>query len=313
MSTTVGVVGLGEMGGAFVERLLAAGRTVTGWNRSQAKAAPLVERGMRWAASPAEVARSADVTIVMVTDAAALEAVVGGERGLLAAIRGKTLVETTTCEPAAIVALGERVGDAGGRLVDAAVLGSTLTVRQGKLVIMTAGDQAAIEAARPVLLDIGPRVVGMGELGKAKTMKIALNLNLPAQILALSEGLLLAVKSGIPREVALEVMLAGAIASPMLSYRAPFIEAMPAKAWFDVDMMQKDCDLALALGKELGVPLMATAVSREMLSAARGQGLAQRDFAVLYYALANAAGRSESPTMAAETGIAPPSTSERLP
>jgi 3-hydroxyisobutyrate dehydrogenase-like beta-hydroxyacid dehydrogenase len=155
---------------------------------------------------------------------------------------------------------------------------------------MVAGDDTAIDAVRPVLASIGPRVIGIGATGKAKVMKIALNLNLAAQMLALSEGLLLAVRGGIERERALEVMLAGAIASPMLQYRAPFIEAMPAKAWFDVGMMQKDCDLALTLGKELGIPLLATAVSRELLSAARGQGLAEHDFAVIYYALANAAG-----------------------
>jgi 3-hydroxyisobutyrate dehydrogenase-like beta-hydroxyacid dehydrogenase len=88
------------------------------------------------------------------------------------------------------------------------------------------------------------------------------------------------------------------MASPMLQYRAPFIEEMPAKAWFDVGMMQKDCDLALTLGRELGVPLFSTAVSREMLSAARGQGLGERDFAIMYYALANAAGLRETPPIA---------------
>jgi 3-hydroxyisobutyrate dehydrogenase-like beta-hydroxyacid dehydrogenase len=119
----------------------------------------------------------------------------------------------------------------------------------------------------------------------------------------LSEGLLLAVRSGIDRSKALEVMLAGAMASPMLQYRAPFIEEMPAKAWFDVGMMQKDCDLALSLGRELGVPLFSTAVSREMLSAARGQGLGERDFAIMYYALANAAGLRETPRIAAEPAV----------
>jgi 3-hydroxyisobutyrate dehydrogenase-like beta-hydroxyacid dehydrogenase len=274
------------MGGAFVERLLDAGRTVIGWNRTRSKAEYLIKRGMRWGISPADVAAQSDVVITMVTNAAALDAVTTGADGILGAIRGKILVEMTTCAPA------------GGELIDAAVLGSTLTIRQGKLVIMVAGGEAAIATVRPVLEDIGPRVVMMGETGKAKVMKIALNLNLAAQMLALSEGLLLAVKSGIDRTKALEVMLAGAIASPMLQYRAPFIEEMPQKAWFDVGMMQKDCDLALALGKELGIPLMATAVSREMLSAARGQGLAERDFAIVYYALANAAGMHETVRLA---------------
>lgn len=296
---TVGMVGIGEMGGAFVERLLGAGRTVVGWNRTKAKADSLIAGGMQWATSPADVARRADVVLTMLTDGAALEAVTDGNAGILAGIAGKLWIEISTIAADDVRALHDRVARAGGRLVDASVLGSPLTVRQGKLVVMVGGDADAIAEVRPILETIGPRVVAMGEVGKAKIMKIALNLNLPAQILALSEGLLLAVKSGIDRSRALEVMLAGAMASPMLQYRAPFIEDMPAKAWFDVGMMQKDCDLALALGRELGVPLFTTAVSREMLSAARGQGLADRDFAILYYALANAAGLRGAPSASA--------------
>jgi 3-hydroxyisobutyrate dehydrogenase-like beta-hydroxyacid dehydrogenase len=304
---SVGIVGIGEMGGAFVERLLTAGLTVVGWNRTKAKVEPLIERGMRWAPTPADAARQCDILLTMVTNGSALAAVADGVDGILAGIGGRIWVEVSTIAPDEIIALAPRVTAAGGALVDAAVLGSPLTVRQAKLVIMVAGAANAIAAARPALEAIGPRVIAMGEMGKAKVMKIALNLNLPAQILALSEGLLLAVKSGIDRSRALEVMLAGAMASPMLQYRAPFIEEMPAKAWFDVGMMQKDCDLALALGGELGVPLFSTAISREMLSAARGQGLGERDFAIMYYALANAAGLREDVPLAPSADAAPAS------
>jgi 3-hydroxyisobutyrate dehydrogenase-like beta-hydroxyacid dehydrogenase len=295
---TVGIVGIGEMGGAFVERLLDAGHTVVGWNRTPAKIDGLVARGVQRAATPADAARRVSVVLTMLTDGTALNAVSDGADGILAGIEGKVLVELSTVAPQTVIALAERVTSAGGELVDASVLGSPLTVRQGKLVIMVAGDERAIATARPILEAIGPRVVALGEIGKAKTMKIALNLNLSAQMLALCEGLLLAVRSGIDRTAALEVMLAGALASPMLQYRAPFIEEMPAKAWFDVGMMQKDCDLALSLGRELGVPLFCTAVSREMLSAARGQGLGEHDFAIVYYALANAAGLRDEPRIA---------------
>ena len=121
-------------------------------------------------------------------------------------------------------------------------------------------------------------------------MKIALNLQLSTQILALSEGLLLATKSGIPRDVALDIMLSGATASPMLQYRGPLIKEQPQKAWFDCTMMQKDLDLALQLGEKLGVPLPTTAITNTWLTAARGQGLSHHDFSILYYVLANAAG-----------------------
>jgi 3-hydroxyisobutyrate dehydrogenase-like beta-hydroxyacid dehydrogenase len=296
--STVGVIGLGAMGSAYVERLMAAGHRVIGWNRTRSKADPLIARGMIWGESPRQTTASSDLVISAVTNDEALEAVVGAN-GILAGIREKTLVEMSTLSPGEIRRLAPRVSEAGGSLVDAAVMGSPLTVRQGKLVIMVAGEERVIRAAEPILVDIGPRVFPMGEIGQAKLMKLALNLNLPAQLLALSEGLLLAVRGGIDRDKALDVMLSSAVASPMLSYRAPFIREMPAKAWFDVDMMQKDADLALALGKDLGVPLLATAVSREVLSAARGQGRNRYDFAVIYFALARIAGLDVEPKVGA--------------
>jgi 3-hydroxyisobutyrate dehydrogenase-like beta-hydroxyacid dehydrogenase len=121
-------------------------------------------------------------------------------------------------------------------------------------------------------------------------MKIAVNLSLAVQMLAFSEGVLLAEKSGIPRSVAVEVMLNSVIASPMVKYRGPFVLGLPEEAWFNVNMMQKDMNLALELGQQLDVPLPTTATTNEFLSAARGMGLANEDFAVVFQVLAHLAG-----------------------
>src|SRR5437879_13812592 len=121
-------------------------------------------------------------------------------------------------------------------------------------------------------------------------LKLATNLSLAVQMLAFSEGVLLAEKSGIPREKAVEVMLASVIASPMVVYRGPFVLEQPEEAWFDINMMQKDLNLALELGRQLDVPLPTTAVTNEFLTAARGMGLAAKDFAVLFDTLAAMAG-----------------------
>ena len=286
----IGMIGLGEMGGGFVDRLLLAKHDVVGWNRTKSKAEPYIAKGMRWADSPRAVTEQCDCVLTMVTNDHALQAVTDGPDGILAAIRGKVLVEMSTIAVPAVQHLAKQTHDAGGVLLDAPVLGSQVSIVQGKLLIMVGGDEAAYERVKPVLEAIGPRVFRVGDVGQAKTMKIALNLNLATQILALSEGLLLAVKSGIDRDTALDIMISGAIGSPMLQYRAPLIKELPAKAWFDCDMMQKDTNLALALGAKLGVPLPTTAASNEWLTAARGQGLGHHDFAVLYYALAHAAG-----------------------
>jgi 3-hydroxyisobutyrate dehydrogenase-like beta-hydroxyacid dehydrogenase len=289
---TVGMVGLGEMGGEFVGRLLLAKIDVIGWNRTKSKAESWLARGLKWADSPRAVTQASDVVLTMVTNDQALAAVTDGPDGILAAVKGKTLVEMSTVGTAHVQALATQVKAAGGELLDAPVLGSQVSVQQGKLLIMVGGDKAALERVRPVLEAIGPKVFHVGEVGQAKTMKIALNLQLSTQMLALSEGLLLAVKSGIPRDVALDIMLSGATASPMLQYRAPLIKEQPQKAWFDCTMMQKDLDLALQLAEKLGVPLPTTATTNSWLTAARGQGLSHHDFSILYYVLANAAGEN---------------------
>ena len=284
------------MGGAMMERLLGAGERPIGYNRTKSKAQPYLERGMQWAENPRAVAEAADVVISIVTNDAALEAIGNGESGILAGLgSGKTWVELSTISPAAIRALASRVEGTKARLLDGAVLGSPLTIQQGRLLIMLAGDAAACDAVQPALQNIGPFVRRVGEIGHAKVMKVALNLNMPVQILALSEGLLLAEKSGIPRELALDVMLSGVIASPMLAYRAPFILDMPERAWFDVGMMQKDINLALDLAREVGVPMPSASLANEMLTASRAQGLGAYDFAVLFYTLARAAGLDGKP------------------
>jgi 3-hydroxyisobutyrate dehydrogenase-like beta-hydroxyacid dehydrogenase len=165
-----------------------------------------------------------------------------------------------------------------------------LTLQQGKLSVMVGGSVEAFERAKPLLLDLGPKVTHVGENGLALAMKIAANLSLAVQMLAFSEGVLLAEKSGIPREVAVDVLTHSAIASPMVQYRGPFALKMPDKAWFDVGMMQKDMKLALDLGRELSVPLPSAATANEFLTAARAMGLADQDFAVIFQVLARMAG-----------------------
>ncbi len=175
-------------------------------------------------------------------------------------------------------------------MLDVPVSGSVITLEQGKLSLMVGGEREVFERVRPILQDIGPKVTYVGENGLAVLMKIGVNLNLQVQFMAFCEGLFLAEKGGIPRETAMEVLLNSVIASPSLLYRAPFILDMPAEAWFNVNMMQKDMLLALEQGRELDVPLPTVAVANEFLTAARTMGLAHYDFAVVYRVLEKLAG-----------------------
>jgi 3-hydroxyisobutyrate dehydrogenase-like beta-hydroxyacid dehydrogenase len=287
----LGFVGLGVMGSQMVARLLDKGHTVTGYNRTQKKAQWLIDRGMRWAKSPREVATAADITFAMVTNAAALEAIAEGPDGVLSAMGpGKTFVDMSTVSPAVSRALAAKIRAKGADMVDAPVSGSVITLQQGKLSVMVGGRKETFERLKPLLEDIGPKVTHVGDNGLALSMKIATNLSLAVQMLAFSEGVLLAEKSGIAREIAVDVLTHSAIASPMIHYRGPFVLQQPEEAWFDVNMMQKDMLLALEMGRQLNVPLPSTAVTNEFLTAARGMGWEKQDFAVMFDVLASMSG-----------------------
>jgi 3-hydroxyisobutyrate dehydrogenase-like beta-hydroxyacid dehydrogenase len=287
----LGYIGLGAMGGRMADRLLSKGHTVTGYNRTKSKAQWLIDRGVQWADTPREVAAAAEVTFSMVTDSAALEAVAYGPDGVLEGLGpNKVLVEMSTINPATSRALAEKIRARGGDMVDCPVSGSIVTLEQGKLTMMVGGARETYDRVLPLLLDIGPKATYVGPNGVAVSMKIALNLSIGVQLLAFSEGILLAEKSGIDRKTAVDVFLNSVLASPLLQYRGPFAVKMPDEAWFSVKMLQKDTSLALEMGKALGVPLPTAAVANEMLTAARGVGLAEQDCAALFQVLAKLSG-----------------------
>ena len=287
----LGFVGLGVMGSRMVKRLLDAGHDVTGYNRTPAKAQPLLEAGMKWADSPRAAAEAADVVFSMIANNTALRAVNEGENGIVAGLSaGKIYVEMSTVSPAAIRELAKQVEAKGAEMLDAPVSGSSITLEEGKLSFMVGGASKTFEKVLPLLQAIGPKATHVGANGLAAAMKIATNLSLAVQMLAFSEGLLLAEKSGIARESAVEVLLNSVIASPMVKYRGPFVLKMPDEVIFDVNMMQKDLLLALEMGLQLDVPMPTTAVTNQMLTAARAMGLADKDFAILFETLASMAG-----------------------
>jgi len=279
------------MGGRVAKRLLAAGHSVIGYDLIKSKADWLLEAGMKWGDSPREVTERADITFSMVTNTNAVLALTGGPDGVLAGLTpGKIYVDMSTISPAVSRDIAKQVAANGAFMLDSPVSGSVETLEAGKLTLMVGGDEAIFEKVKPILLDIGPKATYVGANGLAVTMKIATNLSLGAQMLAFCEALLLAEKSGIKREVAAEVLLNSVIASPMLKYRGPFVLKMPDEAWFNVNMMQKDLNLALELGRQVNVPLPTTAVTNEILTAARGMGFVEEDYAVIFKVLAQMSG-----------------------
>lgn len=277
----IGFVGLGAMGMGIVPRLIAGGHVVTGWNRTRAKAEPLFKLGMRWADSPRQVAGESEIVFSIVTDAAAVRAVALGDNGIIAGLgRGGVYLDMSTIAPDASRAIAAEFAQAGLTMLDAPISGSTATLTEGKASIMVGGDKAAFGRVQPVLLAIGPKVSYIGVSGLAVQMKLAINLVLMVEVIAFCEGVALAEKGGVAREVAVDAMLKSVVASPVLGYRGPFIleGKMPAVPLADVNLQQKDMLLVLELGRKLGVPVPLAAAANEMMNACRGLGIDHRDF-----------------------------------
>jgi 3-hydroxyisobutyrate dehydrogenase-like beta-hydroxyacid dehydrogenase len=290
--TKLGFVGLGNMGGNMAARLLGAGHTVYGEERHREAADELVHKGLEWRATPREVAQAADIVFTSLPNDEVLQTVASGADGILAGLApGKIWVDVSTVSPRASRALAERVRDTGAVMLDAPVSGSVPQVQTGTLTIMVGGDDAAYARVEPILRVLG-RPTLVGENGQGLALKLAINISLAVQMLAFSEGLLLAVRSGIDPELAAEVMTESPIGSPMLKARAPLALDLPETAWFDIGLMQKDIVLALDAARHLGVPLLAAAAADEMLTVARGLGYERRDLAALYEVIGRLDGRS---------------------
>ena len=284
----IGWIGLGEMGGRIVHRLLGEGEAVVGWNRTRSRADWLEPSGLQVAETPRAVAERSKVVFSMLTDARAVQEVLRGEDGLLAGLQvGAVLVEMSTIDPDASRALAQEVNDAGGQMLDCPVSGGVGAVAGGDLSLMVGGDEATLEAVRPMLDIIGKRVTHVGPNGQALVMKM----------IAFSEGVLLAEKSGIAREKAVEALLNSAVSSPMLRHRGPAVlpGALPDPAWFNCSMMQKDLLLALKLGREVQVTLPTTAFANELMTAGRGMGVGGEDFSVVFHDLARLSGVEGGP------------------
>jgi 3-hydroxyisobutyrate dehydrogenase-like beta-hydroxyacid dehydrogenase len=282
---TIGVVGLGHMGGAMAGHLLAAGYPVHGMNRTRPRAEELIAHGLQWHDTPRGVAEAADVVITSLPDDDTLHAAASGPAGVLSGLRaGTTWLEMSTVSPAASQELAARVRATGAALLDAPVSGSVPQVRAGSLTIMVGGDADAYRRVEPVLRELGtPTHVGSN--GQGLVLKLAINISLAVQMLAFAEGLLLAARSGIDRELALQVMANSAIGSPMLKARAPLVFDVPEDAWFTLALVQKDVELARAVAGRLGLPLPTADRVDEVLRLARTLGYEHRDLAALFQVL----------------------------
>jgi 3-hydroxyisobutyrate dehydrogenase/2-hydroxy-3-oxopropionate reductase len=287
------------MGSAMARALRAAGHDLIVWNRTAASAEALAtELDGRAVGTPAEAARTAEVCVSMLADAPAVDAVYGGPEGLLAgARRGIVLIDSSTVPPDVLRGHEAAARDRGAGLLDAPVSGSVALAEQGTLTLMVGGETGDFERARPVLDALGATVFHMGPLGSGAAMKLAVNTVIFGLNAALSEGLVLAERAGIPRERAYDVLARSAVAAPYVGYkRAAFLDPSGTPVAFSSDLAAKDLRLIGELARSLGLRLPQTATNLAVIDAVIADGGGDRDFSVVADHLRSARGIKEGAT-----------------
>jgi len=282
MKPTVGLIGLGLMGGPMGQNLLRAGFPVVVWNRTRAKADDLVREGAKLAADPGAVAGEADVLITIVSDPAALEEVLFGARGAIEALRpGSTLVDSSTVSPELARQIAAACAEHGVDFLDAPVTGGTWGAKKGELVFMIGGKAEVLERVRPVLEAVGKKFFLLGPSGAGQTVKLGMNLLLALQVDAFAEALALVTAGGVPAEKLIEVLQSSMARSGVLDVKAPMMVKGEFPASFPLRLMHKDVRLALELARNNGVTLPCGTAAYATYSAVMNSSLDDPDFSAV--------------------------------
>ena len=282
--TRVGIVGTGRMGSAIARAIRSAGFDVVLWNRTRAPCDALAaELGCRSVEAPAEVAAASDVTISMLSDEAAVDAVYGAPDGVIAGTRpGTVLVDSSTVPPGVIRRHETAIRDRGAGVIDAPVSGSVALAESGRLTLMVGGELGDFERARPVLEAYGDRLFHLGPLGTGAAMKLAVNTVIFGLNQALAEGLVLAERAGIQREWAYDVLAASAVGAPYVGYkRSAFLEPETTPVAFSADLAAKDLRLIEALAADLDIELPQSKVDLAVMDALLSAGQGDKDFSTV--------------------------------
>ena len=278
----IALAGTGKMGAAMARRLMASGHAVAVWNRTAARAQPLLDEGATWAASPAALAASADIVLTILIDEAALDEVYLGADGLLSGpVAGRLFIDMSTVSPAKPQQIGARVQAAGASFLECPVGGSVGPAKEGRLLGFVGGTAEDLARARPVLELLCRRIEHVGPLGAGATMKLTINLPLMVYWQTLSEALSLVQPLGLDPARVVDILADTSGGPNMLKVRgAAIAQALSGQAGpvsVDVATMRKDMRAMLAQGAELGARLPLTETALRTFEQAAAQGLDAAD------------------------------------
>lgn len=299
----VALLGLGHMGAAMARRLEDAGIELTVYNRSPTPAQEFASRGVRVGATPAEAAGGADVVLTMLSDGAAVEAVVLGEGGVLAGDGPfpSILADMSTIDVASSRRIAERADATGVRYLRAPVSGNPIAVQNGTLSIIVSGDAGALEDARAVLEAIGPTVYLIGDGEQARVMKLSLAIMIAGSAQMLAEALALGQAHALDRAQMLEIIRSSAVGSPFIAYKSGPLVSDDYASTFTARLMDKDLELIRACADEVGLPVPLARLVQELVRDCIARGMGDLDFMALLPRLEQQAGlRDDLPTVREE-------------
>lgn len=287
----VGVIGLGIMGGAMAERLLAAEHTVFVYNRTPEKAQPILAKGAHWAGSPAEVARQCEVVITIVTDPTAVEQVSLGERGVLHALSAESVhCDMSTVSPAWSRYLAQTYRQAGKRFVQAPVLGGKKQILEGTLLVFGGGAEDDLSRCEPAWRAFSDKIWRFPSADRATTTKLACNMMIAHMMVGLGQSLLFAAKGGVSPGVLLDILANSNLGAPMYSTKGKAVLERNFQANFFVRHLLKDLSLAEDSARETDTMLPLNALTRELFVAAMQKGYADEDYSAVVKVMEQLAG-----------------------
>jgi 3-hydroxyisobutyrate dehydrogenase len=284
----VSILGLGTMGSGMAANLLKAGFTLTVYNRTGAKAQPLVDAGARLASTPADAAQGASVVLSMLADdAASREIWLGKDGALAAAEQGAILIESSTVSPAWVAELAVAAAQRGVQFLDAPVTGSRMQAQTGQLSFLVGGNEAALAAVRPVLRAMSKEIIHLGPVGSGAKLKLINNFLCGVQIASLAEALTWIEHSGLDREKSLAFLNSAAPGSPLLATISARMAAQNYAVNFLLRLIVKDLQYAQNEAAQCGVDLTTAQASRKLFEDAVAKGFGEVDMSAVIEPLRN--------------------------